>query len=116
MRKLTVSLMSTALLIGGFMSLNLTAEPESAVAGRNPAPGVREIALTGRLLLFPVTKEKTKGKLSVHVDGALVHKLDGHLAQTKEDVAWWAYLDMSEYVGKTASSPSHRLSKAPAWP
>lgn len=103
MRKLTVSLMFVALLIGGFMSTNLTAAPK-APAAPTEAPAAREIKLTGKLLLYPVAKDKKKnGMLSVRVNGALIHNVEGNLAQSKEDVAWWAYLDMNEYVGKTAA-------------
>jgi len=103
MKKLTVSLMFVALLIGGFMSTNLTAAPK-APAAPTEAPAAREIKLTGKLLLYPVAKDKKKnGMLSVRVNGALIHNVEGNLAQSKEDVAWWAYLDMNEYVGKTAA-------------
>jgi fructan beta-fructosidase len=95
--------MFVALLIGGFMSTNLTAAPK-APAAPTEAPAAREIKLTGKLLLYPVAKDKKKnGMLSVRVNGALIHNVEGNLAQSKEDVAWWAYLDMNEYVGKTAA-------------
>ena len=41
--------------------------------------------------------------LSVRVIGALIHNVEGRPAQSKEDVAWWAYLDVSEHVGTTAA-------------
>ena len=85
------------------MSTNLTAAPK-APAAPTEAPAAREIKLTGKLLLYPVAKDKKKnGMLSVRVNGALIHNVEGNLAQSKEDVAWWAYLDMNEYVGKTAA-------------
>ena len=81
---------------GGFTAPLLAAAPQ--------APAAREIKLTGKLLLYPVSHEKTvgnkEGMLSVRVDGALIHNVDGFMAQTKEQVAWWAYLEMDEYVGK----------------
>ena len=64
----------------------------------------REIKLTGKLLLHAVAKDKKKnGMLSVRVIGALIHNVEGRPAQSKEDVAWWAYLDVSEHVGTTAA-------------
>jgi fructan beta-fructosidase len=84
------------LLVGPIASLNLSAAPADA-------PATRELKLTGKLLLYPVSNgKKNKGMLSVRVDGALIHNLEGNLARTKEEVAWWAYLDMAEYVGRTA--------------
>ncbi|MEI6534319.1 MAG: glycoside hydrolase family 32 protein [Verrucomicrobiaceae bacterium] len=70
------------------------AEPESSSS--------REIKLNGKLLLFPVSKEKRRNTFSVTVDGVLVHKLEGSLARDKDDVAWWSHLEVSEYVGKNA--------------
>ncbi len=90
----------------------LTAHPES-----------REIVLAGKLLLVPVAKGekpyvkgKERSKLSVRVDGNLIHDNEVHLAQKKDDVHWWAALDMSKYVGKKAvlvmSDPSDRAGLA----
>jgi len=72
-------------------------------------PESLEITITGKLLLIPVAKGnkpyvrgKKPSKLSVGVDGTLIHLNQVHLAQTKEDVNWWATLDMSKYIGKKA--------------
>lgn len=101
-----------SLLIGPIASPDLTAAPKAAAAPAE-APATREIKLAGKLLLYPVSNGKDKAMLSVRVDGALIHNLEGSLAQTREKVAWWAYLDMAEYVGKTAvltlSSPGAGL-------
>ena len=87
------------------------AAPKSAAAEKETAvaPKTRALDLTGRLLLVPVAKGQQpvakgqdRGRLSVRVDGRLVHDLETHLAQTQEEVAWWAALDMSKYVGKQA--------------
>ena len=89
---LSLPLLLASLLAGGSVAAQLTAAPAAT----------RELKLTGKLLLYPVSNGKNKSMLAVRVDGALIHHLEGNLAQTKEQVAWWAYLDMAEYVGKTA--------------
>jgi fructan beta-fructosidase len=93
-------LLAAILMVGGSTPPLLTAAPKPSAPAE--APATREIKLTGKLLLYPVSKGKNKGMLSVRVDGALIHNLEGNLAQTREDVAWWGYLDVGEYVGKTA--------------
>ena len=98
-------LLCATLLLGGFTATDLSAAPKAAAVPADTAV-TREIKLTGKLLLYPVTKgkkeDKKKGMLSVRVNGTLIHNLEGKLAQSKDEVVWWAYLDMSEYVGKTA--------------
>lgn len=104
-QSLTLPLLSAALLLGGSTVPHLTAAPGSQTAATGAAT-TREIKLTGKLLLYPVAKGKQKGRekgmLSVRVSGALIHNLEGDLALTTDDVVWWAGLDVSEYVGKTA--------------
>ncbi len=105
MKTPALSLLAVSLLAGGFTAPRLAAAPKKAATTPAEAPATREIKLTGKLLLYPVSKDagpKDKGMLSARVDGVLIHNLEGNLARTKEDVAWWGYLDMSEYVGKTA--------------
>jgi fructan beta-fructosidase len=91
-----------------------------AAAAPASHPESREIALTGNLLLVPVAKGqqpaakgKERGRLTVRVDGNLVHNLEVHLAQTKEDVEWWAALDMGKYVGKKAVLAMSDLTDSP---
>lgn len=59
--------------------------------------------VTGKNLLVPITNRKGSGHLAVIVDDQLVHNLDCNFTPSKDAVSWWAYLDMSEYVGKTAT-------------
>jgi len=73
-----------------------------------PLPS-REIKLTGRLLLIPVGsriapdgERNRANNLRVSVDGLLVHNVGLIIAPTPEEVVFWGYLDMSEYVGRTA--------------
>jgi fructan beta-fructosidase len=90
----------------------------SAVAPVTPES--REITLTGKLLIIPIAKGQAPVdrkndhiKLSVRVDGKLVHDLALHLAQTKEEVTWWAALDMSKHVGKKAVLAMSDLTDSP---
>lgn len=108
MRTLTL-LASISLMMAGLTIPNSTAAEDKTVADPAASPESREIALTGKLLLIPiakgrapVTKGRDRSRLSVRVDGHLVHNLEVHLAQTKEDIEWWAALDMGKYAGKTA--------------
>lgn len=61
-----------------------------------------ELKVTGKMLLLPCTGGKGRGNLVVKVDDQLVHNLSCTFAPNPDSVAWWGYLDMSEYVGKTA--------------
>ena len=99
------SIISAALLVAALAISNPASAEDKTVA----APESREIALTGKLLLIPIAKGQAPPdknhdavKLSVRVDGHLVHDLALHLAQTQEEVEWWAALDMSKHVGKHA--------------
>jgi fructan beta-fructosidase len=76
----------------------------------------REIEIKHKMLLVPVSdkpatpgaKKKDRGTmLEIRVGETLVHKLNVVLADSKEDVAWWGYLEMDEYVGKTAKLSSN---------
>ena len=102
----TLPLVILSLGVGGFAAPYLTAAPQAPAAPAK-ASSVREIKLTGKLLLYPVAHENTvgnrEGMLSVRVDGTLIHNVTGFMAQTREQVAWWAYLEMDEYVGKTVT-------------
>ena len=71
----------------------------------------REIELKNKLLLVPVSekpaapdakKNDRATMLEIRVGETLVHKLNVVLADSKEDIAWWGYLEMDEYAGKTA--------------
>jgi len=77
----------------------------------NPAspmtPKTREIEIKQQLLLIPVSaippgKKGGSTSLEIRVGETLAHKLNVTLATSKEDIAWWGYLEMDEYAGKTA--------------
>jgi len=120
MNKLT-TLAAVSLLMAGLAIPNHAAAQDQGPAAPTTWPESSEIKLTGKLLLVPVAKGRKKkgdpqGKLSIRVAGSLVHNLDINIAQKKDDVAWWAHLDMSEYVGKKAvlvfSLPAERAGVA----
>ena len=62
----------------------------------------REIKITGKYLIFPVSNKGQRGRMTIVVGDQLVHNLDCDFPRTKEGVDWWGWLDMSEYAGKTA--------------
>ena len=61
-----------------------------------------EVKITGRYLIFPVSNKPQRGNLTVIVDGQLVHRLSCDFPPNKDAVDWWGWLDMSEYLGRTA--------------
>ncbi len=65
-------------------------------------PVVKELKVTKNLLLFPVAKSGVTRRISITVDGMLIHHPLACLAMNEQEVAWWGYLDMSDMVGKTA--------------
>ena len=100
----TVSCLSFVLCAVAMVSpSNAQAKTKPAAAPR--AENARESQITGKYLLFPVSNNAAKGRrgrLSITVDGQLVHSLDCDFPANKESIAWWTYLDMAEYKGKTA--------------
>ena len=69
----------------------------------NPHPeNAQEIKITGKYIIFPVSNKGQRGRTTIHVGDQLVHNLDCDFPPNKDAIDWWTYLDMSEYVGKTA--------------
>ncbi|MBN2473637.1 MAG: glycoside hydrolase family 32 protein [Pirellulales bacterium] len=62
----------------------------------------QEIRITGKYILFPVSNSGRRGRMTIHVGDQLVHNLDCDFPPDKDAVDWWTYLDMGEYVGRTA--------------
>lgn len=62
----------------------------------------QEIKITGKYIIFPVSNKGQRGRMTVVVDDQLVHNLDCDFPPNKDAIDWWTYLDMAEYVGKTA--------------
>jgi len=69
-----------------------TPEPENA----------QEIKVTGKYIIFPVSNRGKRGRMTITVGDQLVHNLDCDFPPNKDAIDWWTYLDMAEYVGKTA--------------
>jgi len=62
----------------------------------------QEIKITGKYIIFPVSNNGKRGRMTITVGDQLVHNLDCDFPASKGAVDWWTYLDMSEYKGKTA--------------
>ncbi len=62
----------------------------------------RELNITGKYLLFPVSNKGQRGRMTINVGSQLVHNIDCDFPASTNAVDWWGWLDMSEYVGKTA--------------
>jgi len=62
----------------------------------------QEIKITGKYIIFPVSNKGKRGRMTIVVGDQLVHNLDCDFPPNKDAIDWWTYLDMSEYVGKTA--------------
>ena len=72
-------------------------------AEETPQPGsAREIRITGKYIIFPVSNKGQRGRMTIFVGDQLVHNLDCDFPPNKDAINWWTYLDMSEYIGKTA--------------
>lgn len=70
----------------------------------NPHPeSTQELKITGKYILFPVSNKGQRGRTTVYVGDQLVHNLDCDFPPSKDAIDWWTYLDMSEYVGRTAT-------------
>jgi len=74
-----------------------------------------DLKITGRHLLIPASFEtyeknkhirelgrKNRRRMLVAVDGKLIYNVVVDFARSADRVDWWADLDMSEYVGKSA--------------
>jgi len=81
-------------------------KPFAAPPGRGggtPHPeNAQEIKITGKYIIFPVSNKGQRGRMTVVVGDQLVHNLDCDFPPNKDAIDWWTYLDMAEYVGKTA--------------
>jgi fructan beta-fructosidase len=67
-----------------------------------PIENARELKITGKYLLFPVSNKGQRGRMTVRVGDQLVHSLNCDFPANKDAIDWWGWLDLSEYVGKTA--------------
>jgi fructan beta-fructosidase len=67
-----------------------------------PPENTREVKITGKYLIFPASNKGQRGRMTVKVGDQLVHSLNCDFPPDKDAIAWWGWLDMSEYAGKTA--------------
>jgi len=65
-------------------------------------PTPLEVKITGKYLIFPVSNKGRGGRMTIMVGDQLVHNIDCDFAPNKDAIDWWGYLDMAEYLGKTA--------------
>ena len=64
----------------------------------------KKIPVTGKLLLFPVAKPGADRSVEIADEkGVKIHTLLATLAQRNEDVMWWGYLEVDDYIGKTVT-------------
>jgi len=64
----------------------------------------RDMAVTGKYLILPIANNrKHRSRITVRVDGRLIHRLDCDFPPDRDSVDWWTYLDVKDYTGKTAS-------------
>ena len=61
----------------------------------------REVKITGKYLIVPISNLGLRGRMTITVGDQLVHGLDCDFPANKETIDWWTYLDMGEYRGKT---------------
>ncbi len=67
----------------------------------------REINITKKYLLFPIDDKAKPVRMTISVDGKLIHDFDINLAHDKP--IWWARLDVPEYIGKKAVVQTKRM-------
>ncbi|MEI7899293.1 MAG: glycoside hydrolase family 32 protein, partial [bacterium] len=67
-----------------------------------PLENARDLKIIGKYLLFPVSNKGQRGRMTVKVGDQLVHNLDCDFPSSKDTIDWWGWLDMTEYIGKTA--------------
>ena len=89
--------------VGGWGHINIDAIVQSDVKRAvDPADKQRSVELDKPYLLGPICNSGQNTTMTITVDGVLVHKLNIALAESKERTDWMAYLEVPQYVGKTA--------------
>jgi len=76
--------------------------PKPGNDGNPHEENAQEIKITGKYIIFPVSNKGQRGRMTITVGDQLVHNLDCDFPASKDAIDWWTYLDMSEYLGKTA--------------
>ena len=60
----------------------------STAAASDDILNTREINITGKYLLFPVSNNGQRGRMTVRVGEQLVHNLDCDFAPNKDSIDW----------------------------
>ncbi len=71
------------------------------------ADQVRELAITKNYLLFPISNSAKVCRMTIEIDGRIIHDFDINLSAEKPE--WWARLDLPSFVGKTAKITAHNV-------
>ena len=76
--------------------------PPRRQADPPPMENAQELEITGKYILFPVSNSGQRGRMTIVINDQLVHNLDCNFPNNADNIDWWTYLDVSEYVGETA--------------
>lgn len=69
----------------------------------------RDVKIDKKYLLFPVSNTAKPVRMTIQVDGQLIHNFDINLANDSPD--WWAHLDVPGHVGQTAKITVKRVAE-----
>ncbi|MDO5580122.1 MAG: hypothetical protein Q4G69_03230 [Planctomycetia bacterium] len=61
---------------------------------------IRKISVEKKYLLVPVAVIGQEQLLAVYQNGRLEHSFFYNAPKTKDEISWWSYFDVSEYIGK----------------
>ncbi len=67
----------------------------------------REVKLDKKHLLFPISNTAKPVRMTIEIDGKLIHNFDINLANGKSD--WLAHLDVTAFVGKSAKLTAKKV-------
>lgn len=66
-----------------------------------------EVKIEKKHLLFPISNSAKSVRMTIEVDGKVIHNFDINLANEKSD--WSAHLDVSQYTGKKAKITAKKI-------
>lgn len=73
-------------------------------------PVVKTIQVQNRFLLLPISNSAAKKVLEItDANGTCAFKFEVTLADSKEKVDWWSFLDVQEYAGQSLKITTDRL-------
>jgi fructan beta-fructosidase len=62
-----------------------------------------EMALSQRYILFPIQNGGKKARIDVSIDGRNVREFDAEIAASKDQISFWAFLDITDFAGEVAT-------------